>query len=366
MTTQNPTSSEPSDGRESAATVPGPRPPNDSTAPGANTESRHGKVRLMTPGKVSRIASNYGIVIFLILMFIAFTAALPSKFFTGVNFAQLLSDNAIPAILAIAVVLPLAAGEFDLSVAANLGFCSVLSAYVGEHGWPTIAIIVVPMIVGGLIGIFNAVLVVGIGINAFIATLGVATVLAGGNLALTGGSTIYNGIGPSITRFVTWNVDSIQFPVMYALIVALIVWYLLEHAPFGRYLRATGLGRTAARLSGVRTSRYLASAFIIAGFLAGVCGFLETATFGSATASVGPGFLLPAYAAAFLGATTIRPGMFNVWGTVIGVMILAVGINGLTLAGAPTWVSDVFNGFALIVAVSAAVLVGKHQERARS
>jgi ribose transport system permease protein len=107
----------------------------------------------------------------------------------------------------------------------------------------------------------------------------------------------------------------------------------------------------------VSTKRFLASSFVIAGAIAGLCGALQTARIGSATASTGPEFLLPAYAAAFLGSTTIRRGMFNVWGAVVGVFTLAVGITGLTLAGAPFWVPDVFNGFALILAVSTAVLL---------
>ena len=140
---------------------------------------------------------------------------------------------------------------------------------------------------------------------------------------------------------------------------------MLERTPYGRYLRATGLGREAARLSGVGTSRYLTSSFVFAGLLSGLCGVLQTARFGSATASVGPDFLLPAYAAAFLGATTIRQGMFNVLGTVVGIALLAIGINGLTLAGAPFWVPSVFNGTALIVSVSASVLVSRMRRRER-
>ena len=123
------------------------------------------------------------------------------------------------------------------------------------------------------------------------------------------------------------------------------------------------MGREAARLSGIATRRHLASAFIAAGLMAGLAGTLQTARFGSAPSSVGPDFLLPAYAAAFLGATSIRRGMFNVWGTVVGVILLAVGINGLSLAGAPPWVPPVFNGSALIVAVSAAVIVARRREQ---
>ena len=136
----------------------------------------------------------------------------------------------------------------------------------------------------------------------------------------------------------------IQVVIAYALVLVLAVWYLLERTPFGRYLRATGMGRPAARLSGVRTERYLTSSFVLAALLASFAGFLLASRSGSAPPTLGPEFLLPAYAAAFLGAATIRPGFFNVWGTVVGAFLLAVGSNGLTLMGAQTWVANVFNG----------------------
>jgi ribose transport system permease protein len=141
------------------------------------------------------------------------------------------------------------------------------------------------------------------------------------------------------------------------------LYYVLEKTPFGRYLRATGMGRDAARLSGVRVDRYLAASFIAAGILAAVAGALVASRGGTASPALGPEFLLPAYAAAFLGATTIKPGYFNVWGTVIGVVLLAVGSNGLTLMGAQTWVTNIFNGVALMIAVSASVLVGRRRRK---
>ena len=310
------------------------------------------------PGGSARVA-NFGVVLFLAALVVVFSIWLPGKFPTWSNVQVILGDNAIPGLLALAVVVPLAAGEFDLSVGATLGFSAILTAYLTIHGFPVPLAILAAILTGAVIGAVNSFLVVRIGVNAFIATLGVATILAGLNLLVSGGATLL-GI-PLALEGVSQNaLLGLPMPVWYFLGAALLLWYLLEHTPFGRLLRATGLGREAARLTGVSTKRFLASSFIIAGAIAGLCGALQTGRIGSATASIGPEFLLPAYAAAFLGSTTIRRGMFNVWGTVIGVLILAVGITGLTLAGAPFWVPDVFNGGALILAVSTAVLVGRH------
>ena len=312
--------------------------------------------------RLATIGAEYGVLIFLVAMIVGFSLWQSETFPTTRNLQAVLGDQAIPGLLALAVILPLAAGEFDLSVAANLGFSSVISAKLASQGIDPVLIIVITIAAASLIGAVNALLVVGVGVNAFIATLGVSTILYGGNLLFTAGNTIFEGIPESFTKIATTEVLGLQIVVLYFLIFAIVTWYVMERTPFGRYLRATGMGREASRLSGISTRRHLAIAFIAAGFIAGICGVLQTARFGSAPSSVGPDFLLPAYAAAFLGATTIRRGMFNVWGTVVGVILLAVGINGLSLAGAPPWVPPVFNGTALIIAVSAAVLVARRRE----
>ena len=306
--------------------------------------------------------ADYAALIFVIAMAVAFTVGMPGKFATSNNLESLVSDNAISGILALATLFPLASGEFDLSVAANLGICSVFSAHLASTGTGVVPVIVLTLLLGTAVGLVNAFFVVVVRVNSFIATLGLATALAGGNLAITNGQTIYSGISSSFTNLATASVGGFQVVCVYLLVIAVVAWYVLERTPFGRYLRASGFGRSAARLSGISTSRYVAGSLVIAGLLAGLCGFLETAQYGSATPSVGPSFLLPAYAAAFLGTTTIRRGMFNVWGTIVGVALLSVGINGLALAGSASWLSQVFDGVALLAAVSFAALASRRQD----
>jgi ribose transport system permease protein len=325
------------------------------TVPADQVPAARWHLRGVSPDRLA----DYAALIFVALMAAAFSAGMPGKFATVNNLENVVSDNAISGILAIAALFPLACGEFDLSVAANLGICSVFSAHLASTGTPLPFIIILTLLVGTVIGIVNAFFVVLLRVNSFIATLGLATALAGGNLAITGGQTIYQGISTSVTDVATASVGGFQVVTIYFAVIALAAWYVLERTPYGRYLRASGFGRTAARLSGISTGRYVAGSLVIAGFIAGLCGFLQTAEYGSATPTVGPSFLLPAYAAAFLGTTTIRRGAFNVWGTVVGVALLAVGINGLALAGTPSWLSQVFDGAALLAAVSFAALVSR-------
>jgi len=309
--------------------------------------------------RATHFVSAYGVVLFLIILVIGFSLAKPGQFLTSVNIANMISDLSIPGMLALAVVLPLGAGEFDLSIAATLGFSSILSAQLLILGLNLPAVIIACLITGAVIGAINAWLIVGVGINAFIATLGMATLLAGGNLFVSEGATLFSGIPESVRHLAMTRVVGLPLIVYYFFALAILLWYLLELTPYGRLLRATGLGRDAARLTGVPTGRYLASAFILGAVIAAFCGVLNTGKIGSATAAVGPEFLLPAYAAAFLGSTTIKPGRFNVWGTVVGALVLSIGTTGLAMLGAPFWMPNIFNGAALIAAVGIATTVAR-------
>ncbi|GAA1930963.1 ABC transporter permease [Microbacterium aoyamense] len=302
------------------------------------------------------ILGRYGVLIFLLLLIAVFSILLPGRFFTAANGVTILTGQAIPLILAIAVLFPLSAGEFDLSVAANLSFCGVWVAYSSSLGWPVVLVLVSALAIGAIIGAVNAFFIVKVGVNAFIATLAMGTILVGFNLLVTNGQLLFRGIPDELKKIGTTTFIGFPMTVWIAFALALVVWYILEFTPFGRYIRATGSGREAARLSGVRTGPSLAAVFIIAGTISGLAGFLNTAWIGSANPTSGPEFLLPAYAAAFLGATVIQPGLFNLWGTIIGALVLAVGISGLVIAGAPFWLPNVFNGVALLIAVSLSVL----------
>lgn len=152
----------------------------------------------------------------------------------------------------------------------------------------------------------------------------------------------------------------------YLLAIVLVAWYVLEHTPVGRRLYATGANPEASRLAGVPTRRYVFSTLVVCGLGASVAGVLLSAQTVSISAQLGPAYLLPAYAAAFLGSTQIKPGRFNIWGTVLALAMLGTGIAGLQLVGGEAlYVGDYFNGGALLVAVGAAIVLEKRRGRKR-
>ena len=197
-------------------------------------------------------------------------------------------------------------------------------------------------------------------IDSFIATLGMSSVLLALIAWVSGGQQILN-LPASFQRLATSELLGLALPVWIMLAVGLVVWYVMQRTPTGRRLYATGGNVNAARLAGVHTSRVIVLALVSCGAIAALAGLLTSAQLAVGDPTVGPGYLLPAYAAAFLGSTQFHGGRYNVWGSVLAVLVLAVGVKGLQLAGAPVWIPDLFNGVALLVAVG----MSKYQRTAR-
>lgn len=303
---------------------------------------------------------RYAVVVVLGLMVLVFSILRPETFFSLDNFKAIAVTQSVLLVLALGVMVALAAGEFDLSIAAVLGFTGGLLAYLtGIHGWSPAAAVLVTFFAALAVGVVNGIFVVGFGVNSFITTLGTATLVIGTATAIFGAITI-GGVPSAISDPVRADVLGIGAPFLYALGLTVVLWYVLEHTPLGRYLFFTGEAREAARLAGVRVNRLRFGALVVSSLCAWLAGMLLVGQTGAANATFGNPFLLPAFAAGFLGATTIKPGRYNAWGTFVGVYLLAVGTTGLQLLGAAGWVSDVFNGGALVLAVTLARLVGRH------
>lgn len=310
------------------------------------------------------LAENNALLGLLILIG-AFFALLPKSrdvFLSPENVAVLLGNQATVALLALAAIIPLISGYFDFSVGANAALSTVITAgMMSFHHLNAMVAILIAVTISSLIGLVNGILVTRFGLNAFVTTLGMATLLGGVIQWYTGGQTILKDISVKLINFGSINIAGIPQVVYVVLVVAAILWYVLTHTPFGRSLYAIGANPRAARLVGVRSDRYVAISFVMAGAIAGLTGVIQLARVGSATADSGNTLLFPALAAAFLGATAVRPGFFNVVGTLIGVLFVSVAVSGLTLAGADAWVSPVFNGAALLVAVGLSSWLGRHR-----
>ncbi|WP_104062255.1 ABC transporter permease [Arthrobacter sp. 4R501] len=290
----------------------------------------------------------------LVLLIAIFSAVRPETFATVDNLKTVLNLQAVLTILAIGLLLPLIVGELDLSVAANLGLGLILvTGLTSQQGMPATAAMVIAVAACTAVGFINGLLVSKVGINSFIVTIGMSTILTGLIGAYTLGNVFYENIPEELTQLGQGNLLGIPLPVVIAAAIGLIVWYLLSQTPAGRFLYAIGGSRDAARLSGIAVPQLTVAAFAGAGALAGIAGIVQAGILGSGSPTVGPPMLLPAYAAVFLGATAFLPGTFNVWGTIIAVITLQVGTTGLALIGAPFWIEPLFTGTALIAAVAA-------------
>jgi ribose transport system permease protein len=288
---------------------------------------------------------------------------IPNTFFTTLTLQNVIGDQAITAIVAIGILFPLAAGAYDLSVGTTVGLSAVVTASLtGQHGAsPTVALLAA-LGVGIAVGLANALVIVGIGVNSFIATLAMSSVLTAAISAVSKDNYI-GGVPASYQGLVDHKALGVPELGFYLLVIAVVAWYVLEHTPLGRRLSATGFAPEASRLAGVRTGALTCGALVVSSVLASFAGALLTAKLTTASPNLGPPYLLPAFAAAFLGSTQLKIGRFNIWGTVLAIYLLATGVEGLQLVGAPDWVTNLFNGLALIVAVSMTLLSGRWRDR---
>jgi ribose transport system permease protein len=307
---------------------------------------------------------RFALLLVLIAVVLVFVATEGDTFPTSQNLSSLVGSQTVPIVLAVAVMVPLIVGEFDISLAALMGVSSLfLAKLTVDSGIPTVPAIVLTLGAGLVVGGINALLVVYLRLNSFIITLGGATILAG--VAELMSNTIISGVPSSLTSAANESIFGLPLSAYVAVIVALIVAYCLSQTAWGRSNYAVGAGLDAAQLAGIPTARIRAGAFILGGFLAALAGVLQTARVGAADPTLGPEFLLPAFAAAFLGATMGRGGRYTVVGTLVAIALLAVGINGLELLGVPSWVEQVFDGVALVLAVLLANVASRWFGRVR-
>jgi ribose transport system permease protein len=294
---------------------------------------------------------NIGVLYLYALIWVVFMIWVPDTWLTWLTHRSVLNQNAILVIVALGLLVPLSAGVFDLSIAGTVSASAVMVSWgMVEAQWPMGVAIAAALLVGLVVGNINGFLVVYIRIDSFIATLGMSSVLTAFAVWRSNNRSVL-GFSDTFKSLTSQFAFGLNKTVVFGLVIGVLLWFVLEHTALGRYLFATGGAREAARLAGVQTDRYIWGSLVTSALFASVAGVTLASQFGSTTAQSGSPYLLPAFAACFLGSTQFKR-RFNVWGTIVAVFVLQSGVKGLQLAGVgTTWIEALFFGLALIVAV---------------
>jgi len=324
-----------------------PAPPSAPQGPERSWFARHARLleSAMLPIAFAALVAGFGI-------------DMPSKFLTLANFSNIFGSQAVLFVLTMALLVPLTNGDLDLSVGALSGLVAMVVAVLNVNdGLAIVWCILIGLAVGVLCGVINGAIIVRFDVNPFIITLATGTVFGGVQEWLSKEQTIV-GVSNHLSEW-TYTKELARIPIefYYGIVIMLIAWYVLTFTSFGQRALFVGQSREVARLSGFRVNRMRFQGFVIAGFVAAISGVLFVGTTGSASPGTGVNLLLPAYAAAFLGLTTIQPGRFNAIGAGISVYFLATGVAGLELLGAQDYVQSLFYGVVLVIAVVLSRLV---------
>ncbi|MEP2427183.1 ABC transporter permease [Roseobacter sp.] len=310
---------------------------------------------LSTGKRIMRFLPVYGLVILTAFLIVLFSALLPNTFPTMLNVRSIISDKAIIALLSLGAMIPMAAGRIDLTVGYGIVLWHVLAISLQTVlGLPWPVAVASVLVLGAVTGFLNGWLVEVAKIDSFIATLGTGTVLYALALWHTGGRQMVGLLPDGFYALNTTFVFGLPITAYYLVVITVVMWVVLEYTPVGRYLYAIGANQRAAELNGIPTRKYVVGAFVASGVMTALAGVLLASKLRIGQASVGLEFLLPALVGAFLGSTTIKPGRVNVWGTIVGVTILAVGISGIQQFGGSFWVEPLFNGVTLLIAIGIA------------
>jgi len=313
---------------------------------------------------ISDWLERFALVLVWAAIIVVFGVLRPESFLTWSNFSTILGSQAVIVIIALGLVVPLTSGDYDLSIASNLTLAgTVLALLNARWGVPIAWSILAALAVGGLVGFVNGFFVIYFRINSLIVTLGVGTFIHGITLWLGNQQTISGVSEGLVNAVIVTRLFGVPLGFYYALALCAAIWYVLSYTALGRRMLFVGRGREVARLSGIRVDRVRWGCLVASGIIGGMAGVIYVGTTAAADPSSGLTFLLPAFAAAFLGATSVNPGRFNPWGAMIAVYFLVTGITGLSILGVSTFVQDLFYGGALVIAVTLSQIVRGREER---
>ena len=305
--------------------------------------------------RIGRLLPVYGLVLLTLLLILVFSVMLPTTFPTLLNVRSIISDKAIIALLSLAAMIPMAAGRIDLTIGYGIVLWHILAISLQTMfglPWPVAVLIV--LMLGAATGFLNGILVEVARIDSFIATLGTGTVLYAIALWHSGGRQVLGVLPDGFYALNGTMFLGLPITGFYVLVISVAMWLVLEYTPIGRYVYAIGASPKAAALNGIPVRKFVIGTFVSSGLLSALAGVLLASKLRIGQASVGLEYLLPALVGAFLGSTTIKPGRVNVWGTLVGVIILAVGISGIQQFGGSFFVEPLFNGVTLLIAIGIA------------
>ncbi|MFI7067652.1 ABC transporter permease [Kribbella sp. NPDC050124] len=306
------------------------------------------------------VAERFGIVIVWGMLIAVFAAIGTPYFLTTGTFQTILGSQAVLVIVALALMIPMIVNEFDLSIAGAMSVSLTLVGWLNVvHHWPLLPTLIVALLSGVVIGLLNALFVVGIGVDSIVVTLGAGTLWVGVGYGIS--AETIPGVSQTLVKAATRPVLGLPLAFWYAVALTFVLWYVLAFTPLGRFLYFVGANRSVSLLSGIPVTRIRVGALILSSFLAAFAGVVLAGTLGSSAPGVSESYLLPAFAAVFLGTTTWNPGKFNPIGTFIAVYFLITGITGLQLRGLTGWIEDVFYGGSLVVAVALSRLAARRR-----
>ena len=344
------------------------RPPNGMKAPSSvSLLARSASFAAITQavGRARDLSVRYGLLVVTIALIVFFALLLPSTFLTALTLRSILSDQSIVALVSLAQMIPLAANKFDLSVGYGIGLAHILSIGLQVYaGVPWQIAVVLVCAIGLGIGVINGFLVEAAQIDSFIATLGTGSILYAISIAYTGGQQIVGELPKGFTAINDTLFLGIPAPALYVFALAVSLWLVFEYLPIGRYIYAIGANPKAAHLVGIPKSRYVVLAFAASGFITAFAGVVLGAKLQIGQSNVGPPYLLPSFVGALLGSTAFRLARVNVWGTIVAVVLLSVGIAGIEQLGSAFYVEPLFNGTTLLIAVGLAGLTSRRQRSA--
>ncbi len=295
-------------------------------------------------------------------MFVVFSIMMPNTFFTWVNVTTMLGQKAVLLVLALAIMIPMIGGDYDMSVAAIMTFGAMIVAVLNVwNGVNIVTSVIIGIICCAALGAANGLLCAILELDPFIITMGMQTLIIG-IVQMVSGSMTITGIDEGLKKAVyQGRLFGISYVFYYAIIVAAVMFYFFTFTAAGRRVLIVGRSRHVASLSGINVKRVRFLTFLASGAFSGFAGVLYAGMLGAADPTSGINYLMPTFAAVFLSTTVLVPGMFNPWGVAIAVYFLITGTTGLSLMGFSAAVQNVFYGGALIVAIAASQIVKRRQ-----